>query len=183
MDLVVLAAAVVVAVVRVAGVRQAPAAQLSDGLLEVVERLEAAVDGREPEVGDLVQVAKRAEDGEPHLVRWHLGQATRPDRLLNPLGEHRELVLVDRPALAGALHAADDLVSGERLGHSAALGHHQDDRLLRGEPASALGAGTPPADRGAVFGYPAVNNPAVRVATERTVHAITPRSAVPYPYG
>src|SRR5262249_21179132 len=98
---------------------QPPAAQLRDGLLEIVERLEAPVHRGEPEVSDLVKVAKRPEDGQPHLVGRHLGQAAGPDRLLYPLGEHRELVLVDRPALAGPLHAPDDLVSGERLGHPA----------------------------------------------------------------
>src|SRR6202008_2438951 len=65
-------------------VPQAPAAQLGDRLLEVVERLEAPVHRGEPEVGDLVKVAERPKDGEPHLVRWHLGEAARPDRLLNP---------------------------------------------------------------------------------------------------
>jgi hypothetical protein len=50
-------------VVRVAGIRQAPIAQFADGLLEVVQRLEAPVDGGEPEVGDLVKVAERPEDG------------------------------------------------------------------------------------------------------------------------
>src|SRR3984957_20855431 len=92
------------------------------------------------------------------------------------------MVLVDRPALAGSLHAPDDLVSGERLGHPAALGHHEDDRLLRGEPPSALRAGPAPAYRGAVVGYPAVDHPAVRVTAERTVNAITSRNAMWYPY-
>src|SRR5215469_8534134 len=152
-----------------------PAAQRGDFLLEVVERLKSPVDRGKPEVGDLVEIAKRPEDRQPHLVGRHLGQPARPDRLLDPLGEHRELVLVNRPALAGPLHAPDDLVPGKRLGHPAALGDHQDDRLLRGEPPSALRAGPPPAYRGAVVGYPAVDNPAVRVTAERTVHAITSR--------
>src|SRR5579863_539787 len=163
-------------------VGQPPAAQFRDGLLEVVERLEAPVHGGEPEVGDLVEVTKRPEDGQPDLVGRHLGQAARPDRLLHPLGEHSELVLVDRPALAGPLHAPDDLVSGKRLGHPAALGNHEDDRLLSGKPPPALRAGPPPAYRGAVVGHPAVDNPAVRVTAERTVHAITSRNAVRYPH-
>ena len=49
--------------VRVAGIRQAPIAQFGDGLLEVIQRLEATVDRGEPEVGDLVKVAERPEDG------------------------------------------------------------------------------------------------------------------------
>src|SRR5262249_12002732 len=114
-----------------------PAAQCGDFLLEVIQRLEAPVDRGEPEVRDLVEVAERPEDRQAHLVRRHLRQATCPDRLLHSLGEHRELVFVDRPALAGALHTPDNLVPGERLGHAASLGHHQDDRLLPGEPPSA----------------------------------------------
>src|SRR5215469_18954410 len=150
-----------------------PAAQRGNFLLEVIERLKTPVNRGKPEVGDLVEVAKRPEDRQPHLVGRHLREAARPDRLLDPLGEHRELVLVDRPALAGALHAADDLVPGKRLGHAAALGDHQDDRLLRGEPPPALWAGPAPADRGAVFGNTAVDNPAIGMAAEWAVHAIT----------
>src|SRR5580692_2895082 len=154
-----------------------PAAQFRDCLLEVVERLETPVNAGKSEVGDLIEIAERPEDRQPHLVRRHLGEAPCPNRLLHPLGEHRELVLVDRPPLAGPLHPADDLVSGERLGHPAALGHHQDDRLLRGETPSALGAGSPSADRDAVVG-----SPAVRMAAERTVHAITSKRSLRYPF-
>jgi len=50
-----------VAVVRVAGIRQAPVAQFGDGLLEVIERLEAPVDRGEPDVGDLVELLEMLE--------------------------------------------------------------------------------------------------------------------------
>src|SRR6516164_3679243 len=148
-------------------------AQGGDLVFEVGERLEAAVDRGEPEVGHFVQVPERAQDGHAHLVRGDLGQAPGPDRFLHLLGQDGQLVLADRPSLAGALHPADDLVPGERLGDPAALGHHQDDRLLRGEPAPALGAGPATADRGTVVSGPAVDDPAVRMTTERAVHAIT----------
>src|SRR6516164_10756434 len=137
-----------------------PVAQGGDLVFEVGERLEAAVDRGEPEVGHLIQVPERAEDGHAHLVRGDLGQAPGPDRFLHLLGQDGQLVLADRPSLAGALHPA-------------ALGHHQDDRLLRGEPAPALGAGPAAADRGTVFSGPAVDDPAVRMTAERAVHAIT----------
>src|SRR6266567_1361673 len=88
------------------------------------------------------------------------------------------LVHVDRPSLTRALHAANDLVPGERLGDAAALGHHQDDRLLGGEPPPALRARPAATDRGAVVSRPAVDDPAVRVATERAIHAITSLAAV-----
>src|SRR5215469_14146996 len=152
-------------------------AQGGDLVFEVGERLEAAVDRGEPEVGHLIQVPERAEDSHAHLVRGDLGQAAGPDRLLHLLGQDGQLVLADRPSLTGALHPADDLVPGEQLGDPAALGHHQDDRLLRGEPAPAFGAGPAATDRGTVVSGPAVDDPAVRMTTKRTVHAITSRVA------
>src|SRR5580700_5782321 len=96
-------------VIVLAGIPEMPAAQLGDRLLKVVKRLEAPVDRGKPEIRDLVEVAERPEDRQPHLVGRHLRQAARPDRLLHPLREHGELVLVDRPALTGPLNAADDL--------------------------------------------------------------------------
>src|ERR1700722_12259563 len=148
-------------------------AQARDLVLEVGERLETPVDRGEPQVGHLVQFPQRAEDGQAHFVRGDFGQAAGPDRFLHLLSQDGQLVLADRPALAGTLHAADDLVPGERLGDPAALGHHQDDRLLRGEPAAALRARPPATDRGTVVRGPAVDDPAVRMPTERAVHAIT----------
>jgi len=43
-------------------------------------------------------------------VRGDFGQAAGPDRFLHLLSQDGQLVLADRPALAGTLHAADDLV-------------------------------------------------------------------------
>src|SRR5580693_5366249 len=147
--------------------------------LEVGERLESPVHRGKPQVGDLVEVAKRAQDRETHFVRRNFPAAAAADRVLHPLGEDRELILADRPALAGTLHAPDDLVPVERLGHAAALRHHENDRLLGGEAAATGWAGPPAADRGPVFGGPAVDDPAVRVPTIRTVHAIHLPSGAP----
>ena len=44
-----------------------------DGRLEVLERLERLVDAGEPQVGDLVELAQRPEDGQADLVRLDLG--------------------------------------------------------------------------------------------------------------
>ena len=55
--------------------RVALGAQDGDLGLEVVGRREGPVDAGEPQVGDLVQRTKRAEDGEPDLVGGHLGPA------------------------------------------------------------------------------------------------------------
>src|SRR3954462_4008358 len=70
----------------------------SDGRLEVVQGLEALVHTRESEVGDLVELTERIEDGEADLVRLDLRGAGGPDLLLDPLGENRQLVLSDGPA-------------------------------------------------------------------------------------
>src|SRR6185369_2549654 len=125
-------------------------AQHRDLPLEVAQRVERAVDAREPQVGDLVQLAQRAQDGQPHLVAGHLGRPAGPDRLLHPLRQQRDGVLVDRPALACLADARHDLDPAERLGHTAALHDREDGLLNGGEPAAALRAGTTTADQGTV---------------------------------
>ena len=104
-------------------------AQRGDLILEVGERLEALgrprrTSGRRPRPA---RGAGRGWPGPPRATAPRRSPRAR-DRLLHLLGQDRELVLAHRPALAGALHAADDLVPGERLGDAAALGDHQDDR-------------------------------------------------------
>jgi len=47
---------------------------------------------------------------------WHFRQATRPV-VSSTRWASMAAVLINRPPLAGPLHAADDLVPGERLGH------------------------------------------------------------------
>ena len=55
--------------------RVALGAQHGDRRLEVLERVERLVDAGEPQVGDLVELAQRAEDREPDLVRVDLRRA------------------------------------------------------------------------------------------------------------
>ena len=50
-------------------------AQEGDGGLEVLEGVEGLVDGGEAQVGDLVELAQRLEDGQADLVRVDLGAA------------------------------------------------------------------------------------------------------------
>ena len=59
------------------------ALQQRDLGLEVVQGLEGPVDAGEPQVGHLVQLAQRPEDGQADLVRGDLGAAGGPDRLLD----------------------------------------------------------------------------------------------------
>src|SRR6188768_529074 len=81
--------------------RVAFGAQEGDGRLEVLEGVEGLVDGGEAQVGDLVELAQRLEDGQTDLVRVDLGAALAADGLLDALGEDGEVVLGDRAALAG----------------------------------------------------------------------------------
>ena len=75
-----------------------------------------------------------AQDGQADLVGGDLGAARRPDRLLDPLGEPRQVVLGDRAALAGLADTDDDLVAAERLGGPGALDDRQARRLDGREP-------------------------------------------------
>src|SRR4051812_2528619 len=54
---------------------------------EVVEGGEAAVDGGEAQIGDLVEAAQRLEDGPAHLDGVDLGAAAGPYGLFDLLGE------------------------------------------------------------------------------------------------
>ncbi len=126
-------------------------AQQRDRRLEVVERVEALVDAREAQVGDLVELAQRRQDREADVVRLDLGRAGRADGLLDPLREQRRGRLSrHRTALAGLAHAGDDLLAAERLDHAVALDHAEARGLGRAEAAAAFGALAAPADREAV---------------------------------
>src|SRR3954447_65844 len=153
-----------------------PAPELVDLLLEVLERVEGAVDAGEAQVGDLVELAERAQDGQAHLVAGHLRGAGRPDRVLNLLGQLLQLVLVHGAPLAGAPHAGDDLGPVERLAHPAALDDGEHRLLDGGEPATAAGARTAPPGGRALVGLPRVDDPAVGVVAERAPHGDPPPS-------
>ena len=124
--------------------RVALGAQEGDLGLEVVGGLEGPVDAGEPQVGDLVELAQRAEDGQADLVGGDLGAALAAQRVLDLLAEAGQVVLGDRPALAGLADAGDRLLAAERLGRAGALDHGQLHLLDGGEPlarSSGTGAG------------------------------------------
>src|ERR1700733_8591163 len=148
-------------------------AQRGNLVLEISERLKPPVDGGEPQVSHFVQGTERPEDRQAHFVRRDLARAPGPDRVLDLLGQDRQLVFHDRPALAGPADPVNDLLAGERLGRAAALAHHQDHCLLRGEAPPARRARPAAADRGTVVGGPAVDDTAFRVLAIRAEHAIT----------
>src|ERR1700754_606625 len=158
----------------VGGLPAAGRAELGDLLLEVLDGREGAVHTREPEVGDLIELAQRAEDGEPDLMARDLGGAARTDGLLDAVGELLQRVLVDGAALAGSADSVDDLLAAERLGDPAALDDGEHGLLDRGEPTNARRAG-PSAARGlAVVDLTGVDHPTVRVTAERAAHRTDP---------
>jgi len=148
--------------------------QSGDLLLEVVQRVERPVNAREAQIRHFVQLAQRAQDGQADLVAGHLGRAPRPDRLLHPLGEQRDVILVDRPTLARLAHPGRDLLPAERLGDTAALDHREDRLLDGGEPPTALRAGPAATDQLTVVGLARVDHPGIRMATVRAAHRSPP---------
>src|SRR2546421_607527 len=169
---------------RVARLASGP--QRGDLPLEVRQRLERAVDAREAQIGHLVEVTQRAQDRQADVVTGYLGRTPGADRLLHPLCQQRDGVLVDRPPLAGLADASDDLRAAERFGDPAALNHREDGLLHGREPLAALRAGPPPADELTVVGLPGVDDPGVGVPAVRASHRHhlltgTPTGADGYP--
>src|SRR4051794_11995522 len=145
-------------------------AQQGDLLLEVVGRAERLVDRREAEVGDRVERPQRSEDRHPDLVGRDLGGTLDAQRVLHGLAEAGQVVLGDRPALAGLPDTGDRLLAVERLRRAGALEHGQLHELDCGEPLLAALASPPPADRGAVLGDAGVEDLGVGVPAVRAVH-------------
>ncbi|MPM84278.1 hypothetical protein SDC9_131349 [bioreactor metagenome] len=138
--------------------------------LEVLSGLELAVDTGEPQVGDLVELPERTEDGHPHGVRRDDRLAGRPDGILDLLTESGELVGRDGTALAGLAYALDDLVAIERLDNTGPFAHRQLHLLDSGEATTTLGALAPTTDTLTVLGGARIENARVTVVAERTVH-------------
>src|SRR5690348_9166067 len=126
--------------------------QQGDGRLEVLQGLEALVDARESEVGDLVELAQGREDRQSDLVGLDLGGAGGADLLLDPLGEQGQLVLPDGPALAGLADTGHDLAPAERFGDPRALHDREARGLDRAEAAAALWTDPAAPDRDPVIG-------------------------------
>ncbi len=139
-------------------------------LVKILERIERPVDGRESEVGDLVQFTKWPENRTAHIVGTDLGAAGRPHVFLDPLGEQRERVFIDGTPLASLANAGDHLLATERLGGPAALDHQEGGRFQCGEATTADTTRAPAPDRRATVGLPAVDNAAVGGLAERTAH-------------
>jgi hypothetical protein len=91
-------------------------------------------------------------------------------RLLDPLRELLQRVLVHRPALAGPPDAAHDLLPAERLGDAGPLDHGEHRLLDGGEPPPALRARPAPADDLALVDLAGIHHPRVGMPAERAPH-------------
>ena len=144
-----------------------------DSILEVLKGIECSIDGGETQVGDDVEVAQKGQDRLADLIGGHVGYAGRTQLLLHLLGEDRELIVRDWPALAGLFHAGDDLVAGEGFNHARAFDDLERRRFQGRETLLAVRALATTPDRGAVVRDARVDDARVRVMTERTVHPST----------
>ena len=143
------------------GCDAAPAAALRRRLdflqriAEVGDVLEAAVDRREADVGDLVELVELLHHHLADLPRRDLALAERQhlrddalDRLVDELGRHRPLV---QRALEAVAQLADVEVGARAVGLDD-LRQPQLDRLVGGEALLAAGAAAAAADRVAGLG-------------------------------
>src|SRR5829696_457480 len=145
-------------------------AEQGDLGLEVVRRTKLAVDAGEAQIRHLVELTEGTQDGYPDLTGWNLGLAGCAQRVLDELTEPSQLILSHRPSLACLAHAADHLVSLERLDDSAALDDDQLHLFDSGEPTLAGWALPSPADARAVLGDSGIEHLRVGVPAVRTMH-------------
>jgi hypothetical protein len=124
-----------------------------------------------------ISFSKSATDvKEPHLVARDLGRTGCADGVLDLLGEHLQLVLVDRPALTGAPNAGDHLGAVERLAHPTALDDSEDRLLDGGESSIARRARATTTGGRPLVGLARIDDPAVGVVAERAAHLGSPPS-------
>lgn len=147
--------------------------KLFDGVLEVVERFEVRVDGRESQVGDLVEVAERAENDATDIVRVDVGGSRRAHGLFHLARKNGEVIAGDRPSLAGLPHPGYDLFAGEGFRRAGAFDDDEGRRLSGREPAFARGTFPPAPDRLPVIERTGVDDSGISVVAERTVHPFT----------
>ena len=121
--------------------------QQGNRCLEVLEGVERLIDARESQVGDLVELPQRREDGQPNVVGLDLRGTGSANRLLDALREERKVGIGDRPPLARFAHPCHNLLATERLDDTIALDNAQTRRLGGREPSATLGALASTADR------------------------------------
>src|SRR5688572_3032358 len=161
-------------------------ADFADRVPEIVDVGEAAVDGGEADVGDLVELAQLLHHHLAQPAGVDLALAQREHLLLDALdGGVDELgghgPLVQRPLEAGA-----QLLRRELLAHALRLHdlrHAQLGGLVGREALVANLAAAPPADRVALLAHARVDHLGVLGVAEGALHAAALPSARPSAWG
>src|SRR5436305_4851591 len=154
---------------------------VADELAELVDVLEAAIDGREAHVGDLVDALQLAHHQLAQLRRRHFLRAAVEQLVLDALHRGVDLLDAHRPLAQREGHGAADLGQVE-LGPCAVLLHHRRQRdlgtLVGGEALVAALAAAAPAHYVAFIGLAGLDDLRVFVAAERATHVSLPRRAI-----
>lgn len=85
--------------------------QRCDLTLEVLGGAEPPVHRGKAQVRHLIQVTQRAKDGQAHLIAGNFRGSSRPDGILDLLGQQVQRIVIDITALTGPPYALDDLVA------------------------------------------------------------------------
>src|SRR5579875_2707367 len=140
---------------------------------EIVGTLEPVVDAREPEVGDVVELAQVIEHGDADLF----GRDLASGREEKPFDVARECIdrgISHRPVLARGSHPGGDLVSAKRLVLTGTLHHNKPGArtALEGrEAVSTAQALAPSPDRGPLGNLPGVDDAVLEVGTAWAAHS------------
>lgn len=89
--------------------------QCCDLTFEVLGGAEPAIHRGKAQVRDLIQVTQRAKDGQAHLIAGNFRGSSRPDGILDLLGQQVQRIIIDITTLTGPPYALDDLVATKRL--------------------------------------------------------------------
>lgn len=85
--------------------------QCCDLTFEVLGGAEPAIHRGKAQVRDLIQVTQRAKDGQAHLIAGNFRGSSRPDGILDLLGQQVQRIIIDITTLTGPPYALDDLVA------------------------------------------------------------------------
>lgn len=88
--------------------------QCCDLTFEVLSGAEPAIHRGKAQVRDLIQVTQRAKDGQAHLIAGNFRGSSRPDGILDLLGQQVQRIIIDITTLTGPPYALDDLVATKK---------------------------------------------------------------------
>lgn len=130
------------------------------------------VDRGEAQIRHLIQLSQWLEDGQADFVGVDLAGACLPNGFFHTLGKLSEVLVGNRPALAGLSHTNGNFLARKRLGDPAAL----DDAEARGfegaKASAALWALPAATNRQTVVAGARINHPGVGVAAEGAIHLL-----------